>query len=81
MGQCAHPVAEPPVGFLQRDDIGIYFAQYLNDPGRITAPVGADGLADIVSRNLDGVHFLFRRSGKIQDDPADHFEMRVIRRT
>jgi len=51
---------EPPVGLLQRDDIGVYFVEHVEDAVRAADAVGAHALADIVACDLD--HFGVRNA-------------------
>lgn len=56
VGNGAHSIAKAPVCLLQRDDIGVDFAQNFQDALRITSPICADAFVDIVGRDLDRRH-------------------------
>src|SRR3546814_6787319 len=45
--------AEAAVGLLQRDDIGVEFAEHREHPSRVAAPVEPDALAHVVGGDLD----------------------------
>src|SRR3546814_276058 len=45
--------AEAAVGLLQRDDIGVEFAEHREHPSRDAAPVEPDALAHVVGGDLD----------------------------
>lgn len=52
----AHPVAKAPVCLLQRDDVGVDFAQNFKDAFGIAPPIGAQAFVDIIGRDLDSRH-------------------------
>ena len=53
--QCADSRAEPSVDLLKRDDIGVDFFEHRQYAFGVAPLVKADGLANIIGRNLDRV--------------------------
>ncbi len=58
--------AEAPIGLLQRDDVGIDLAQYLQRALRPAPPISADRLTHVVAGDLDHVRPLSRGRGSGQ---------------
>ncbi len=60
--QYAGPVTKPQIGLLQRDNVGIHFAQDRNYPVGIEAAISPDTLVNIIAgnRNLHALRNLIR---------------------
>lgn len=74
-GQYRGTAAEALVGFLQHDDVSIYFGKRRQDTIRRISTVGADGLVDVVRCNLDEHDALKQRTDEAGQSLADLLQL------